>query len=47
MCPIFKTRDTKFYPDLYADRETKKLLVICENKENGCSWSGKLEKLEV
>ena len=47
VCPIFKTHDTRSYPDKFADREIKDLAIVCENKENGCSWSDRLGNYEV
>ena len=47
VCPIFGTHNTSFFTDKYADREIKDLIVICENKENGCAWSDRLGNYEV
>ena len=47
LCLLFGTHDTTFYPDKFADREIKQLTVICENKENGCTWSDILGNYEV
>ena len=46
-CPIFNTPDTTIYRDEFSDREIRELLVICENKENGCNWSDKFGNYEV
>ena len=47
ICPIFGTHNTSYFTDKYADREIKDLIVICENNENGCAWSGRLGMYEV
>ena len=47
VCPIFKTHNTTSYPDKFADREIKDLTIICENKENGCTWRDRLGNYEV
>ena len=46
-CPLFGTHNPTFYPDKFADRQIRQLVVTCENKENGCAWSDTLEKYEV
>ena len=46
-CPIFGTHNTTFYPDKFADREIKDLTIICENKEDGCTWTDRLGNYEV
>ena len=47
VCPLFGTHNTSFYPDKCAAREIKQLMVACENKENGCTWSDILGNYEV
>ena len=47
MSPILGTHNTSFFPDKCVDREIKDLAVICENKENGCTWSDSLGNYEV
>ena len=47
MCPLFGTHNTLSYPDKFADREIWELLVVCENKENGCNWTDRLKQFEV
>lgn len=46
-CPIFGTHNTTFYLDKFADREIKDLTIVCENKEDGCTWTDKLGNYEV
>ena len=47
VCPLFGTHNTSFYPDKFAAREIRQLMVACENKENGCTWSDILGNYEV
>ena len=47
VCPLFGTHNTLSYPDKFVDREIWELLVVCENKENGCSWTDRLRHFEV
>ena len=47
VCPLFGTHNTSFYPDKCAAREIRQLMVACENKENGCTWSDILGNYEV
>ena len=46
-CPLFGTHNPTFYPDKFADRQIRQLLVTCENNENGCTWTDTLGNYEV
>ena len=47
ICPLFGTHNTSFYPDKFAARQLRQLVVACENKENGCTWNDILGNYEV
>ena len=47
VCPLFGTHNTLSYPDKFPDREIWELLVVCENNENGCTWTGRLRHSEA
>ena len=47
ICPLFGTHNTTFYADKFADRQIRQLVVACENKENGCTWTDTLGSYEV
>ncbi|XP_019858616.1 PREDICTED: TNF receptor-associated factor 2-like [Amphimedon queenslandica] len=36
----------EIHPDIAVRREIDRLLVLCENYENGCDWTGKLKNHE-
>ena len=47
VCPLFGSHNTAFYRDKFADGEIRQLVVICENKENGCNWCDEFGNYEV
>ena len=47
VCPLFGTRVPVCFSDRFIDIEISNLIVICENKENGCIWRDRLGNYEV
>ena len=47
-CPSCDDSDVFFttFPNKLSDREIKKLLILCQNKDKGCKWRDELEKTE-
>ena len=47
-CPVCNEVDVVLttFPNKMSDREIKKLIVLCHNSEEGCSWRNELGKLE-
>ena len=46
-CGVVLIKEKKFFPDTNAKRKIKSLRVWCQNKNNGCTWSGPLRDMDT
>ena len=46
-CGVDLIKEKKFFPDTNAKRKIKSLRVWCQNKNNGCTWSGHLRDVDT